>query len=350
MSVQQDKFDRPLGILGINETEERVYRWLLANPRASVAEAARNLALSPSRAQRLLDAIDAKGLSTHTPERPRRYIPVAPDIAVEALALQTNQAVRRAQKTIPDLQEEAAAARPLSERELMVEWISSRDALGRVFDEIQESAQREILSMVRAPILVSELDNPHSQDTERRAQARGVLCRSLVASDFLATPKFLPKLKEDARAGEVVRVARELPFKMFLIDRRVALIPLDPGDQHGSSLIVRSSTLLDALYTLFEMLWDRASPISFSGSNEYELEQIDTLTSAEVEDLMALLAAGLNDKSIVEELDMSHRTLHRRIAALMQELGARTRYQAGWLAALRLFDDTNQTRGGSRDS
>src|SRR5690625_7828956 len=69
---------RPLDILGISEPEERVYRWLLMNPPSVAAEAGRALGLSVGRTQRLLDRIEAKGLATHSPEWPRRYIPISP--------------------------------------------------------------------------------------------------------------------------------------------------------------------------------------------------------------------------------------------------------------------------------
>src|SRR5699024_569741 len=79
---------RPLAHLGIGEVEERIYRWLLTHRGAKASETARALALAPGKAQRLLDALEGKGLATHTPERPRRYIPSSPDVALEALIAQ----------------------------------------------------------------------------------------------------------------------------------------------------------------------------------------------------------------------------------------------------------------------
>jgi DNA-binding NarL/FixJ family response regulator len=57
--------------------------------------------------------------------------------------------------------------------------------------------------------------------------------------------------------------------------------------------------------------------------------------AAESEQLVSLLAGGLNDKTIASELGISTRTLDRRILTLMRSLGARTRFQAGWVAARR---------------
>src|SRR5699024_2651372 len=53
-------------------------------------------------------------------------------------------------------------------------------------------------------------------------------------------------------------------------------------------------------------------------------------------DLISLLAAGLNDKTIFMQQGISRRTHQKHVAELMQALNARTRFQAGWLAALKL--------------
>ena len=88
--------DRPFDILGIGAEEERTYRWLLAHPRSTMREVGHALALPARKTQRLLDAIEAKGLTTHTPERPCRYLPAAPDMALEALILQRQNALQNA--------------------------------------------------------------------------------------------------------------------------------------------------------------------------------------------------------------------------------------------------------------
>src|SRR5690625_1422451 len=143
---------RPLGALGISEAEESCYRWLMNHPDAPAAEIAQGLASTLGKVQRLLGAIEAKGLVTSTPERPRRYIPVSPDIAIKALALQYHQTVQRAEEVIPELQVQAAA-RPLDRQELMVELITSRDAERQIFEQMDRTAQHEIVTLTRLPLL-----------------------------------------------------------------------------------------------------------------------------------------------------------------------------------------------------
>ena len=44
--------------------------------------------------------------------------------------------------------------------------------------------------------------------------------------------------------------------------------------------------------------------------------------------------SGLTDEAIARQLGLSHRTVQRRVAAFMADLGAHTRFQAGVKAAL----------------
>jgi DNA-binding NarL/FixJ family response regulator len=51
--------------------------------------------------------------------------------------------------------------------------------------------------------------------------------------------------------------------------------------------------------------------------------------------LLSLFVAGVADKAIATQLRVSHRTVQRRITALMQRAGAKTRTQLVWQAARR---------------
>ncbi|MGH9772621.1 MAG: helix-turn-helix domain-containing protein [Candidatus Acidiferrales bacterium] len=335
---------RPLDILGISEVEESAYRWLLAHSGATVPEIAQALALTIGKTQRLLDAIGVKGLVTHTPERPRRYIPVSPDISMEALILQHQNYLQRARRTVQELRDQAAEAEQSDKAEHMVELITSREVETQIYHQIHRMCQHEIIALMRPPVLISRFDIPPEEDQlhQREAHARGVRYRSITDPDWLSLPGAVQRTQEDIKSGEDVRILSNLPFKMLISDQRIALIPLSPSQPTSPTLLVRSSALLDALCTLFELFWERATPISFTRAGALERSEPDTQLSAGTEDLLLLMAAGLNDKKIAYELGLSLRTLYRRIAELMKSLDARTRFQFGWLAALRLSGVKNK--------
>jgi hypothetical protein len=325
---------RPLDILGISETEEQVYRWLLAQSGANVAEAAQAFTHTPGKAQRLLASIESKGLATHSPERPRRYLPVSPDMALEASVLRCQDELRRAREAIRELQEKAAAEKPRDEPHQMVELITGRETERQTFEQLNHSARREVIALMRPPLLISRLDSSATQDqhTQREAQARGVRYRGIVDTAFLSLPGAVNIVREEVRTGQDIRVTSALPSKLVLADHRIAIIPLNLELPGSPVLLVRSSALLDALYALFEILWRQATPLAFGRNGELEEGAVETALPKDAAELISLLAAGLNDKGIAGEMKISASTLNRRISEIMRLLNARSRFQLGWLA------------------
>ena len=319
---------RPLEALGVSEIEERVYEALLDRAGATLAELERDLALPSRNLKRVLDALEPKGLVTTTSGQPRRFLPASPDIAIEALALRRQDELRRARGEIQRLQERATQS--AGERRQMIELITTREAERHVFEQMQHAAQHELIFLERPPILIAGPEQPN--ETEMKALARGVRYRSIADKAFLDLPGVMTRIRQDMQAGEEVRVVSQLPFKMVMADRNIALIPLNLERPGSPSLLVRSSALLDALYAMFELLWNQAAPIAFTRGGAMQTGETAAHASDDAEQLMPLLAAGLNDKAIAHELGISASTLNRRIAELMKRVDARSRFQLGWLA------------------
>ena len=246
--------------LGISEIEERVYEALLDRSGATLSDLERELTLPARKLQRVLDALEQKGLITRTSSPPRRHIPASPDIAVEALLLRRHDELRRARGEIQRLQERAAAS--AGEQRQMIELVTTREAERHVFEQMQQAAQHELIFLERPPILIAGPEQPN--ETETKALSRGVRYRSIADRAFLELPGVLTRVREDMQAGEEVRVVSKLPFKMVMADRSIALIPLNLERPGSPTMLVRSSALLDALYAMFELLWNQATPISFT--------------------------------------------------------------------------------------
>jgi len=345
-TMRSDSAARPLETLGISVDEERVYRVLLSRRLASASDLSSALGVPARATQRLLDALAAKGLATHSPERPRRYMPVPPEFAVEAIVSQRQAELERARAAIPDLKKHAARVRGDADRGEVVELITSRDAERRIFEHAQHAARDEVVTLVRPPLRVTRLDTPFEQDQklQRTARARGVRYRSIVDADWLALPGAPARVRSESESGEEIRVFPQLPFKVAIFDRRIAFIPLNPHEPDSATLLVRSSALLDALYALFESLWERSTPLAFSPAGLPKFAKALSRVPDTAAKLIPLLAAGLNDKAIAHELDVSSATLNRRLAELMKALDTRTRFQMGWRAALEAFPERARVR------
>ncbi len=328
-----------LRALGIDEDEEQVYRMLLVRRSATAEEAAAALAMPVTAAENLLQRAEAKGLASHSPERPRRYIPTQPDLAVDFLIQQQRGLIENARGAIPALQSLTPEAPAQSNELELVEIITNRVALGRILEQQQREMQSEVFAFQRAPELYP--------DGHQKVVPKHLRIRSISDATYISLPGRLELLRRLVELGEEARYAHALPMKMIVWDRRIALVPLSIEKQEGPALLVRGSSLLDALCALFDLMWERSTPVAFATAQPADTKSNLRLSKA-AESLIPLLAAGLNDKVITHQGDLSKTTLNRRIAELMQAFDARTRFQLGWRAALAAFPE--RARRGDDDA
>jgi sugar-specific transcriptional regulator TrmB len=329
MVTQRTKLNtlRPLEAIGINEMEERVYGALLEHRIATTEDVAKALLISARNAQRLIDSIEKKGLASHSPERPRRYIAAPPEFALEALVRQRQIDLEHARAAITELKGRARAFADPRENELAVEIIKNRAALSQIFTKVIETARSELLGFQRAPVL----------NVAIREVPKGVRVRTISDTGFLDMPNGLELLRSAVENDEEVRIFPTLPVKMLIADQRIGLIPLRIDDADGPVLMVRASSLLDGLRSLFELTWEQSTPVAFTQIGKLVVGKIDARLSDAAEQIIPLLAAGLNDKAIAHEAGISAMTLTRRINELMKSFDTRTRFQLGWRAALDAF-------------
>ena len=131
-------------------------------------------------------------------------------------------------------------------------------------------------------------------------------------------------LRARARVGEQIRLLPDLPSRLMVIGTTHAVVPEPLGYADEPRLLVRQGALVESLILLFEEFWARASPVP----------ELDSLVGGEARPdlrrfLLQLLAAGQKDEQIARTLGMSLRTVRRRIADVMSDLGADSRFQAG---------------------
>ncbi|WP_432477728.1 LuxR C-terminal-related transcriptional regulator [Nocardioides sp. GXQ0305] len=124
-----------------------------------------------------------------------------------------------------------------------------------------------------------------------------------------------------ASIGELIRVVPEVPTRLAVIGDRV-LIPDPPGlSGERRRLVLRQPGLVELAVGYFEAMWERAVavPALDRGQPTPDLNEL----------LLHQLAQGAKDEQIARTLGVSLRTVRRRIAAIMTELGVDSRFQAG---------------------
>ncbi len=131
-------------------------------------------------------------------------------------------------------------------------------------------------------------------------------------------------LGEVLPAGGQVRTTKEVRDRFLVFDRKTAFIPAGEGD---SIAVVYDGAVAAFLAGQHARVWESAFDFD-SGAAGYAGTMGDLKAT-----LLDLLASGAKDEAIARRVGMSERTLRRHVAAIMQELSAGSRFQAGVLAA-----------------
>ena len=123
------------------------------------------------------------------------------------------------------------------------------------------------------------------------------------------------------RAGERIRVLPTVPTRLGVFGNDAVIIPEAWGSNVGARLLVRQPAIVAACVALFEQLWSHA--VTVPGFDDA------TANGGARHELLQLLAQGAKDEQIARSLGVSLRTVRRRIATMMAELGVDSRFQAG---------------------
>ncbi|WNZ07845.1 helix-turn-helix domain-containing protein [Streptomyces sp. 11x1] len=317
-----------LGAIGLDETHESAYRALVSVGAADVPDLARRLTLGEHDTERALRRLERHGLAAQSSARPGRWVAAPPGVALGALLTQRRHELEKAELTAALLAEEyrASAAEPAAHD--LVEVVIGSAAIAQRFLQLQLGATEEVCAMVTgAPIAVS---GPENNPAEEQTTGRGVGYRVVVERAVLDEDAGLTELSAALDREERVRVMDEVPTKLVIADRTLAMVPLTTHTAEPAALVVHASGLLELLSGLFESVWRQALPLRL-GSGRVTEDVPDAPDDTDLE-ILSLLLAGMTDASVAKQLELGLRTVQRRVKRLMELAGVTTRLQLGWHA------------------
>lgn len=154
-----------------------------------------------------------------------------------------------------------------------------------------------------------------------------VAVRCVYDLGLLDHPGVMARIAERAAAGEAQRIGRDLPCGTVFVDHGSGIIDWAIGSEPGPrGAILRQPSITRAFGTVAEGYWSMATPMpGAGGAGQESLDERDRT-------ILQLMAAGSSDARIARQLDVSQRTIERRVRVIMGQLDAESRFQAGVLA------------------
>ncbi|OKJ11858.1 LuxR C-terminal-related transcriptional regulator [Kitasatospora sp. CB01950] len=319
-----------LEALGLSARSGRVYQAMLDHPTDSVDDLAGRCDLTPGHIHDCLDELGGLMLVRASAEHPGRMRAVDPEVGLADML--ARQEAELASRQAALAASRAAVTRMVADRAEQHaahgERLTGLDAIHRRLEQMGRTAAVEVLSSQPGRQHAEDLDA--SRPGDAAVLGRGVAVRTLYQDSTRNQPHVSGYAHWLLSQGGEVRTAPTVPQRIVLVDRREALVPIDPEDNRKGALHVTEPGILRALLDLYEQSWNTAVPLGATTSDD----PATGLTPTERE-LLRLLGTGLTDDAAGQRLGFSSRTVGRHMASIMERLNAASRFEAGIKAAQR---------------
>lgn len=254
--------------LGLNGYQARVLLALLQAGSATAIDLARMTDVPRTSVYPVLHELSAKRLVAQVPGKSSTWVSPGETEVLDRLHAEQQERFENLGSRVARAREllEEISAEPAGGSFPYVHIIHSAAQARLTFHQRISATQTELLMFTRPP---ASTPGEEPSPTVLELLARGVSCRVLYqAADIVEPPDpgWLPPLDEYHDAGVQGRVVDDLPMKLAIFDREVALLALsDPVVAEvgfPTCLLVEHAGFTSLQVRAFESLWDSGEPFA----------------------------------------------------------------------------------------
>ena len=312
----------PLSVLGLSAAQEDLYRTLLRNSRCTLAELAALVSAPVERLREDVGRIAALGL---VELRDDSVVALPPQKALTKLISDETRRLRTAGEQldslrglVPSLTAEHLSSQAPEGQPVIGEIVSVDDVVD-VIRSLAPNSSGDMLWM--RPEQWRYPEGLAVDGWVKELMRAGLRSRAIYPAQVREEAPEV--VRERSAEGEHVRVLAHVPWRIGVLGDAAALLPQDLAVPRGPVLVVRQQAVIKVVRLLFETMWDKAMAVpgldgqhGDGGTNDRQL-------------LLDQLAGGAKDEQIARALGLGLRTVRRRVAEVLDELGAESRFQAG---------------------
>jgi len=315
---------------GVDGRGEQLYRAVLRHPGRHVDDLATMLGWSPRVVNDALRALVRTRLVRDAGES--GLFGASPGTAIEGLLAreehrisQLRRQLSEARASISEFTHEHRAGSQDRSTPVPIDVVAGEE-VGAAVEDLTRSTEGDLV-LLQPEVTSPQIgDRPGLRDLTVQQLADGRPMRTVYPASVVDDEAAMESLRFWSDAGEVTRIKGHLPARVFVFGGEAALIPSEWGSSAGSALVVRTPALVAGLREYVECVWSQSVPLPRSRSSQADEER---------RRLLQLLSMGVKDEALARHLGLSLRTVRRRVADLILELGVTTRFQAGMEAARR---------------
>jgi DNA-binding CsgD family transcriptional regulator len=320
--------------LGMTEPAARLWKAMHDAPGAGAQDLALLLGSPESAIHEGLDELADLALVRVSRHHTDRLVPIAVEAGIKLLLRAQQAALEVHRKAVEERHDQITRALTVGPSQGdqpdltgYIEHLTSPDEIQARFEQVAYTATTSTESLMPVSAIPADaLAEGRPLDAE--LLGRGVAMRLLYLEAIRNDAATIGYARDIAALGAHIRTAPVLPHRLFVCDRRIALVPLDPNVGGRGVACVTAPSVVATLIEFFDTIWHHATPLDIGNP----VAPGTGLTATERE-LLTMLAAGSTDEAAAKRLGLSLRTVRRIMADLMSRLEASSRFEAGLKAA-----------------
>ncbi|MFE9499885.1 BTAD domain-containing putative transcriptional regulator [Streptomyces collinus] len=262
-----------------------------------------------------------------------RWRPVSPNVAMARAVVPLEEEARDRARHAESVRRQIAMMLPVYQEQLRnkpqhgIEVISDEGVL----HDLLSHELTACTSVLAAQATADPFGLGRAQFLE--AAANGAQVRGLFQHSNRYNNPSLGFFEEATALGASMRTVNDIPVDVMVFDRSACFILLRSAAEGAEgktldrpdalSVVVRHPLVVSLAVDVYERAW--ASATQFETANSQPIQITDEIRQS----ILRLLAAGCKDEYVARHVGISVRTCRRHIAAILAELGATSRFQAG---------------------
>ncbi|MCO8273912.1 helix-turn-helix transcriptional regulator [Actinoplanes sp. TRM 88003] len=313
--------------LDLGPDAQIVYRAMLNRPRADVSELAGDLGWPTARVGRTIGQLSRLSLVRPSLEEPGKQQLIHPELGLslllqrqEAELLERQKAISNTRMAVTRMLGEYRESRSDTER-VGMQTFYDMDAVRACTERLTHDCRTELA--VTGIDLIRDPGRPESATAlDRHLLSNNVELRYIFLESSFNETAVADYATWLSCRGAHVRTTPQLPPRVAIYDREIALVELNPAEPGSGAVVLRGAGPVSALLALFDQLWNQAARFGEPQQDDHELTPQERAVTR-------LLASGSTDEVVARSLGFSVRTARRIVADLMARLQAGSRFQAG---------------------
>ena len=254
--------------LGISETEAKVYLHLVKNKSCTATEIAKSTGISRTQTYQIISNLIKNNMCIEQLGSVKKYYAVDP----EKVTWKLNKDLEEKKKTLDEIapklselfNEEMQNENPFD----FIRVLYTTSTIIQTIQQLEESSQESVFAFNKPPyamnIDVTDVNEilMELRDSEKDSLEKGVKIKSLYEIDD--TKDFIKKVEYFQNHGEDVKIAKKLPFKLFIFDYKKVILALQnkmTPDLKFVTLLIEHKEFATALTEIFEIYWNSSITI-----------------------------------------------------------------------------------------